>query len=434
MSWRLARWSKRKITTTTATTTRVPIPTKSVRIPQPFQELARPRSLPRRAKSGNLDAVGVYCHPNTHASFARNQRPAPVPRTYGFHSDTQRDRFMAAAQAYGIGGGLLRPCGAKLRNGRFCTQLALEGEARCLMHAGPYAARRFRDKQLARMQTGSVSAEEFARSEARRARNRLLDGWKKDPRLPGATIDLGADEAAFVAAAKAKGIDVAALYPAAADWLRWRWQRYQRDRPADWRWGVIVAADLPKRLAAADRAVEWQNLGDYDRRTREGRALAQALMNGGLRAAQRVASELQATAAAAAQADPAAARGKRQKAKRSPAVAGRPVVPWKTRQTVRGAPAGKRALPDRIKAPKALPAVPAGPVARKAAATTVEDEGTALLALLNGAGAQVRRMFGAIPRQEDRLAFLRDLQTYSRNPSLQGPRDRWLGWVAIYGR
>jgi hypothetical protein len=56
------------------------------------------------------------------------------------------------------------------------------------------------------------------------------------------------------------------------------------------------------------------------------------------------------------------------------------------------------------------------------------------LALLNGAGAQVRRMFGAIPRQEDRLAFLRDLQTYSRNPSLQGPRDRWLGWVAIYGR
>ena len=114
-----------------------------------------------------------------------------MPITPGFKSELQRERFLAAAISYAVGGPQARVCGAKLRTGGFCAQLALAGEKRCMRHGGPDAARRFRERQKSRLETGSVSPAEWARAEAKRARNALLMAWRKDPRLPGRTIDLG---------------------------------------------------------------------------------------------------------------------------------------------------------------------------------------------------------------------------------------------------
>ena len=99
-------------------------------------------------------------------------------------------------------GNAARSCG---RGGvSSARQLALAGETRCLRHGGPAVARRFRERQLRGFENGSVSAEEWARAEVK-ARNALTDAWRKNPARPGATIDLGPDEGAFVAACAARG-------------------------------------------------------------------------------------------------------------------------------------------------------------------------------------------------------------------------------------
>ena len=51
------------------------------------------------------------------------------------------------------------------------------------------------------------------------------------------------------------GVDVDGLYPALADWLRWRWRRHQKDRPNDGLWIRAARTELPRQRAAADTAL-----------------------------------------------------------------------------------------------------------------------------------------------------------------------------------
>lgn len=222
-----------------------------------------------------------------------------MPRIPGFKSETQRERFFELGLPHVRGGPLARNCGARLRTGGNCTQLALKDEARCLRHGGRDTARRFRDRQKAGLETGSVSVDEWARAEAKRARNALTLAWRKDPRLPGRKVDLGPDEAIFAASAADLGVDVGGLYPAVADWLRWRRRRHQKDRPDVARWTRTIREELPRQRAAADAAVAWADLGITDQRTKAARAAKAALRAGGVDGARAAVEALRAAKEAA---------------------------------------------------------------------------------------------------------------------------------------
>lgn len=345
-----------------------------------------------------------------------------MPRPAGFHCEGQRENFEAARAMFQRGAPNARTCGARLRTGAACTQLALEGDRRCLRHGGPDAAKRHRARQLAGLETGAVTPETWARAEQRRARNALLARWQVNPRLPGQTIDLGPHEAAFVASVQAAGVDVGALYPALSDWLRWRWLRHHKDRPNALLWQRVVQVDLARRMTQADAAVRWQALGGWDRRTKAGKAVAAALRAGGYEAAVGLTARLRADLdGARVVSGPAGGDGD-----------GLPlpdVRPW----VAGGAGKGwKRRLPDRPKARQADGAVsvtaPKGPGRPKQLGRTA-DEVAALASVLFSVGPEVRAMFAAIPLRDDQLRFLRDLQAVNRAPNDAGARKRWMGWV-----
>lgn len=343
-----------------------------------------------------------------------------MPRIPGFKTETQRENFIEAATLYVRGGRLARTCGARLRTGAACTQLALTGEARCLRHAGPDAARRFRERQRAGLEHGSVSPEEWARAEARRARNALQWAWRKDPRVPGRTIDLGPDEASFVASEADLGVDVDGLYPAVADWLRWRWRRHQKDRPNAVLWVKAVREELPRQRAAADEAVAWASLGIMDRRTLEARAAREAMRAGDVDWAQAAVDALRAGSTAALNVD----KGAPGDAPAGP-LTNLPVKPWTARPA---ADDWKRRQPDRHKAPTAPPGPPK-PIGRPRRVPDSADELAALVGVLRAAGPQVHAMYEALPRQEDQVRFLRDLREYAGAPDNAGALRRWMGWV-----
>lgn len=347
-----------------------------------------------------------------------------MPRIPGFKSETQRERFKDAATLYVRCGPLARTCGAKLRTGRVCTQLALAGEARCLRHGGPAAARRFRERQRAGLETGSVSADEWARAEAKRARNALASAWRKDPRLPGQTIDLGPDEALFSASVAFLGVSVDTLYPATADWLRWRWLRHQKDRRNDARWYEAVRHELPRHCERAETAVGWTNLGILDKRTITARAVREAMRTGDVSGARAIVNALRAKVAAVITPDLDAV---------APSPAGAmtslPVKPW----AVHPADGGwKRRLPDRVKA-RMVPSGAPKPLGRPRRVPDSVDELAALGEVLRAAGPQVRAMYDAISRQEDRVRFLRDLRAYANAPGDAGVLRRWTVWARTVG-
>jgi hypothetical protein len=343
-----------------------------------------------------------------------------MPRIPGFKSETQRERFTDAGTLYVRGGPLARTCGAKLRTGGSCTQLALAGEARCLRHGGPDAARRFRERQRAGLAHGSVLPEEWARAEAKRARNALTWAWRKDPRLPGRTIDLGPDEAAFATSAAALGVDVDALYPAVSDWLRWRWHRHCKDRPDAMRWAKVVREELPRQRAAADAAVRWLALGVGDGRTKLAKAAKAAFRAGGIERARAVVNALRAASGAALDVDLDTVG-----AKPSGPLTALPVLPWTARPAADG---WKRRQADRRKATTA-PSVPPKPVGRPRRTPDSPDEIAMLGEVLRAASPEVRRMFESISGQEDRIRFLRDLTALTRAPDNAGARARWIGWI-----
>ena len=334
-----------------------------------------------------------------------------MQRPPGFKTDSQREAFFGQAIRHQRGGPLSRVCGALTRTGQTCTQIPIsEGKGRCLRHCGPDAARAHRETQLRQMRTGRTTPAEFARAEGRRARNRLTNSWKNNPSLPGRTIDLRVHESAFQDAARALGVDVAGLYPAQADWLRWRYQRTQIDRTADGAWVRAVRVELPKQIADADAAMVWVRLGSPDRRTQAGRALKAALRAGGEASAAKLALEV---------------------AGSSPNDAGAEALPS---VPVWVAPAhsepSKRGMPDRA---KRQPQTPAGarakPLGRPRAKQEAPYEVAALMSLYRASDSAVQRMFQAIDGDDDRLAFLRALQALVDDPHGASARRRWAAWV-----
>ena len=342
----------------------------------------------------------------------------------GWRSAEHRAAYVAACRAFGRGGPAARPCGAKLRNGGTCNDFALAGEDRCRRHCGPDAARRFRERQKREFERGEVAPEVWAAAEARRARNALEWAWTRDPRLPGQTISLGEAEGAFQDAARALGVDVGALYPAQADWLRWKWQRYQRDRKDAAAWQRAVLTDLPRKRAVAEVAVMLADLGIKDGRTREARAAKAAFRAGGVERARQAVEAMREAVRLSQRGEAAPAKGRVPRKAAGP-ITRAAVKPWEVRQ---GAGRWKRRLPDQPKA-EAAPALPKQPLGRPPRVPDSPAEIAALADVLRAAGPQVRAMFEAVPEGE-RVAFLRDLAAITRAPDDARARARWAGWVA----
>lgn len=340
-----------------------------------------------------------------------------MTRIHGFLSDLQRERFVSRRKTWAVGGPLARACGAKLRSGGACPQLALAGEVRCLRHGGPDVARRFRARQMIAFERGDITPEAWAAAEARRAQNQLVERWKKDPRLAGATISLGADEDAFQAAVAALGVRAEGLYPALADWLRWKWLRHQKDRPDSARWVRAVRDELPERQALADVKVQRVDLWPHSWRIRGGKAVAAALAAGGMALAREVAAR----EAEALALNTARAKGADSKAK---PLTSAPVKPWEARE---GVGAKRRQADQPKRAPSPRRAAP-----RPAPVPDTAGEIEALAAVLRGAGAEVQAMFAELVRQEDRLAFAQDLKAFTAAPDDAGARRRWLAWVSRF--
>ncbi|TPK97346.1 hypothetical protein FJ938_26525 [Mesorhizobium sp. B2-4-14] len=168
----------------------------------------------------------------------------------GFYSDEQECKFRAASIAHRRGGIAEIGCGARTRTGGTCRQKPLVGSKRCLRHAGPHAARAFRERQIRELSKGRITPAEFQAYEARRAANRLRDNWKKNPWLFGSTIDLGPHEHLFQAESGLAHREVPTA-PAIVDWLRWKYRRLQIDRKRDAEWLRVLWEDLPRRIEAA---------------------------------------------------------------------------------------------------------------------------------------------------------------------------------------
>lgn len=167
-----------------------------------------------------------------------------------FFSEEHERKFAVGRTLHRRGGPAERLCGARTRFGGTCRQRCLSGHNRCLRHAGPHAARQLRERQLRDLATGRISVAEFKRQERRREVNRLHDAWKRDPWLPGSTIDLGEHETRFqIESGLARlGLPVA---PAVLDWLRWKYRRLQIDARRDSEWARVRLEEYPRRKEAA---------------------------------------------------------------------------------------------------------------------------------------------------------------------------------------
>jgi hypothetical protein len=194
--------------------------------------------------------------------------------TWGeFQDGAHRDKFLAAAAAHRFGDQRRSTCGTRTRRGAPCGRPPLrEGRGRCILHCGPEAARSYRARLYDAYLRGHLPAEEWRKQEERRAANRLKDRWKRDPWLPGRTIDLLDHEQNLEAWLAAEGWSLLAIAPAVQDWLRWRYRRTMVDRTNHSRWVAVVRGKLAERVAKAGaRPVEAGLLGNVqgERASRE---------------------------------------------------------------------------------------------------------------------------------------------------------------------
>lgn len=175
-----------------------------------------------------------------------------MARAVGFLDEAHELRFRAAGVATRFGGPDAVVCGARLRGGGRCRQRPPADEKRCVLHGGPAAAHRHRERQRLAYERGELDAEAWLRAERRRAANRVKYQWRRDPWRPGATITLDGDaERQFRFDLSAGGFDVDKLAPAVADWLRWRWTRLLHDRHRPTEWADLPRNALPARVRAA---------------------------------------------------------------------------------------------------------------------------------------------------------------------------------------
>lgn len=290
-----------------------------------------------------------------------------------FASQEHESLFHERGEPYRMGSPGARTCGARLKTGAACPNPAIKEskQGRCLSHCGPHAARAYRVRQKRRFETGSVSAEEWNRAEARRAANRLGDQWKKNPWLPGSTIDLGEHEYAFRDALG--DLDAATLPPAAVDWLRWRYRRTQIDRQDGAAWHKALAQDMPRRVADAGPR-------------------------------------------------PSDAGGRDSKPDTKPRT-------WHVDASERGS-ASKRTLPDKPKAPKARRGKGFGRAGRPRTQPASEDELAVLAQVYRENAGLLEPIMAGITDQAKQLAVLRTLRDYLARPTDAEVCKRWLALVA----
>jgi len=158
-------------------------------------------------------------------------RPAPRP---GLNSETQRAKFLAAARRHYFGYGS-----------------ALRGEDRCPVHTGREHASERRVRLLERQARGDATPEQAARAARRFAANRMRRLWRRDPWVPGSTIDLGEAEDAMRSALRAAGQPLRLIPPMVLDWLRWRWRRAFLDGRQEPRIWDAALRRTPERMSAA---------------------------------------------------------------------------------------------------------------------------------------------------------------------------------------
>lgn len=294
-----------------------------------------------------------------------------MTRTPMISTPAPTERFFEAAKPYRRGAATAPICGARLRTGAACPNPPIrEGKGRCLSHCGPYAARAFRERQKRRFEAGSISAAEWNRAEARRAANRLGDKWKKDPWVPGSTIDLAEHEAAFRAALG--GLDVDGLAPAVADWLRWRYRRTQIDTKNDKAWMKARTQDLPARIEKAGE------------RPGEGR--------------------------------------------QKPARPGAAPRVWTAAEAASGS-SSRRSEPDRPKAPKVDRKKGHARPGRPRTRPVEEDEFEALMNVYRENAAILEPIMAQALGEAKQFAVLRTLRDYLASPGDVGACQRWLGLV-----
>ena len=160
----------------------------------------------------------------------RDQRTG---RVFGFQSEAQRENFMAARARFSDGPNRQMPrCTATNRLGEPCKAARMRGRSTCFRHSGAAAAKR------ARLAAAHLSGDvdRIQRAEMRSERNRLGALWRRDPREPGRTIVLIANDEATC-----RGWAVTTRFP----------NRYSRPRVS----GVLrcVPVDLGPHVARSDR-------------------------------------------------------------------------------------------------------------------------------------------------------------------------------------
>ena len=171
----------------------------------------------------------------------------------GFLNSDHQIAFEIARSEHWRGGAKAKCCGARTRAGGICKQPPISGSLRCLRHAGPKAARAYRETQLRELSAGQLLPAEFAKAERKRAANRLRWLWKKyGPWLAGSTIDLGPYETAFAKTLHDAGFSITRVPPGIADWLRWKFRRFMLDCKNPERWAEVLAKLAEKVKAAGD--------------------------------------------------------------------------------------------------------------------------------------------------------------------------------------
>ena len=315
----------------------------------------------------------------------------------GIHSEEHEAAFAAARALFGRGGPNAPICGARNRKGSICRQVPIkEGQGRCLSHAGPAAARAFRERQRRAFMAGKISADDWRAAEAKRAANSLRWAWKRNPWVDGATIDLGASEGALRAALGGKGLCPEGLPPAVLDWLRWRFQRVQIDRVNDGAWLRVLHDELPRRIERAgprpDASAEAPAPGSGGRLRKDGKPDGRS----------RGALPLEADAKAWQMGAAAVSAGRRKS--------------------------------DKPKAPKVIRGKGYARPGRPRTQPASDAEAAALGAIYRENYAAVAPIVAACRTEADKLAALRVLRDYLAEPNAPGRAQRWMELVGAARR